>query len=65
MQDAGTQACVKHYSKLDYSYPFPESSVEILLVGNEQELNRETVDADIDDRTAHEVCTFHSIYAGL
>lgn len=37
MQDAGVQACAKHY------------------IGNEQELNRETMSSNIDDRTMHEL----------
>ncbi|KAK3679727.1 hypothetical protein LTR78_000103 [Recurvomyces mirabilis] len=37
MQDAGVQACAKHY------------------IGNEQELNRETMSSNIDDRTLHEL----------
>lgn len=37
MQDAGVQACAKHY------------------IGNEQERNRETMSANIDDRTLHEL----------
>ena len=37
MQDAGTQACAKHF------------------IGNEQELNRDSMSSNIDDRTLHEL----------
>ena len=57
MQSSGVQACAKHFSKVSRSKAI-SSTVKLTIyaiVGNEQELNRSTMSANIDDRTLHEV----------
>jgi len=52
MQAAGVQACAKHFSKSVSHISRPSN---IVLVGNEQEKNRDTINSQIDDRVNHEV----------
>ena len=57
MQGSGVQACAKHFSKITMNKVASDLTELILraTVGNEQELNRETMSSNIDDRTLHEV----------
>ncbi|RQM08641.1 hypothetical protein DH86_00000362 [Scytalidium sp. 3C] len=57
MQAAGVQACAKHFSKDGTILQYIQGNHILTMdtVGNEQELNRDSISSNIDSRTTHEV----------